>query len=103
MDRLDKQLGWNRTVVLEGKPGTKYRNRMTEAYAAAGLKSSSYYYTGTHSILAVAHLDNGEYLVADPLSEVGMVTMSRKRLKSFISQWGGTGTSVYNKNWGSPK
>ncbi len=98
MDRLDKQLGWNRVVVLEGKPGKQYRDRMTQAYTAAGL-SSSYYYTGTHSILAVALLDSGKYLVADPLSEVGMVTMSRKQLKSFITQWGGTGTAVYIKNW----
>ena len=36
----------------------------------------------------------GKYLVADPISEVGMLTVSRAQLKSFIKYWGGTGNAL---------
>jgi hypothetical protein len=99
MYRLDKQLGYNRVVVLEGQPagsqGADYRNRMTAAFRAAGVNDRSYTYQGRHSILVVSKLDNGKYVVADPISEAGMVTMSRQQLKSFIKSWGGTGNALY--------
>ena len=99
MDRLNKHLGWNRVVQLEGQAlgskGAAYRNRMTQAYHAHGLSGTSYYYQGRHSILVVAHLPSGSYLVADPLSEVGMITMTRAQLKSFFKYWGGTGNVLY--------
>ena len=98
MDRLDTQLGFKRVVVLEGQPygsdGAAYRSRMTAAFHDAGV-SRTYTFQGRHSILVVSQLDNGEYLVADPISEVGMVTMSRAQLKSFIKYWGGTGNALH--------
>jgi hypothetical protein len=99
MNRLDKQLGWNRVVVLEGQAygsqGAAYRSRMTAAFHDGGVTNRTYYYQGRHSILVVARLDNGKYVVGDPISEVGMVTMSRTQLKSFIKYWGGTGNALH--------
>ncbi|MBW2453321.1 MAG: hypothetical protein JRI68_02370 [Deltaproteobacteria bacterium] len=99
MNRIDKQLGWNRVVVLEGQAmgsqGAAYRNRMTQAYHAEGVTNAYYYYQGRHSILVVSRLANGKYVVADPLSEVGMVTLSRTQLKSFFKYWGGTGNALH--------
>jgi len=99
MNRIDKHLGWNRVVVLEGQAngsqGAAYRNRMTQAYHNQGVTNAYYYYQGRHSILVVAKMPNGNYVVADPLSEVGMVTLSRPQLKSFFKYWGGTGNVLY--------
>lgn len=96
MDRIDKQLGWKRAVVLEGRPGADYRRRMTQAFRNNG-SSRSYTYAENHSILGVSRMPNGNYIVADPISEVGMVTMNRSDLKSFFRAWGGTGTAVFDK------
>lgn len=95
LDRIDNHLARNRAIVLEGQPGSAYRGRMTEAFKAGG-SSRSYTFSGTHSILVVAKFDSGKYLIADPISEVGMVTMARSELKSFIATWGGTGTVVWD-------
>lgn len=102
MDRIDQALGNKRLVVLEGYAGQAYRDRMTEAYRNADnawVRDRIYTYGDEpgeyHSILVVSRLDSGKYLVADPLSEVGMVTMSRAALKSFFSRWGGTGNVVW--------
>ncbi|MBW2523048.1 MAG: hypothetical protein JRI23_02680 [Deltaproteobacteria bacterium] len=98
MNRLETQLSMKRVVVLEGEPsgqpGQAYRQRMTHAYAANGV-SRSYTYQGKHSILVVGKLQSGNFLVADPLSEVGMVAMSRSELKSFFRSWGGTGNALW--------
>ena len=44
-------------------------------------------------------LELGKYLVADPISEAGVVTMSRAQLKAFFTRWGGTGTAVFDRDW----
>jgi len=102
MDRIDQALGNKHVVVLEGYPGAMYRERMTEAYRNSDnewIQNRAYTYGDEpdeyHSILVVSRLNNGKYLVADPLSEVGMVTMSREILKSFFKRWGGTGNVVW--------
>ena len=75
---------------------------MTTAYRNSGIewvRNRVYTYGDDpreyHSILVVSRLANGKYLVADPLSEVGMVTMNRATLKSYFSRWGGTGNVVW--------
>ena len=100
MDRLNTQLRQKRVVVLEGMPGAAYRSAITRANRVEGMPG--YTFKGRHSILLVGRLDNGRYLVADPLSEVGMTPVTRAELKSFFydsainrSGWGGTGTSVW--------
>lgn len=100
MDRLDTHLGKNRVIQFEGIPGKTYRDRFTEAYKPAG--EGAYTYIGKHSILVVAKDANNMYLVADPLSRVGMLMLTRAELRSFIEdtsanpdQFGGTGNAVW--------
>lgn len=102
MDRIDAALANKHVVVLEGWAGAKYRQRMTAAYRASSnewVQGRVYTYGDEseeyHSILVVSRLADGKYLVADPLSEVGMVTMGRATLKSFFDRWGGTGNVVW--------
>ena len=102
MQRIDKALANKHVMQLEGWAGSKYRARMTEAYRnsnIAWVNDRVYTYGDDpeeyHSILVVSRLANGKYLVADPLSEVGMVTMNRATLKSYFSRWGGTGNVVW--------
>jgi len=100
MDRLETQLGKNRVVQFEGIPGKAYRDRYTVAYKAAG--EGAYTYIGKHSILVVAKDADNMYLVADPLSRVGMLMLTRPELRSFIDDaaanpdnFGGTGNAVW--------
>lgn len=101
MDRLDEELNEKHLVVLEGIPGQVYRDAMSAAYEAAG-QSLSYTYTGKHSILIVGMDSGGNYVIADPLSEAGMVTMPRETLQSFMDDqsinsagFGGTGNAIW--------
>ncbi|HMY16550.1 MAG TPA: SH3 domain-containing protein [Polyangium sp.] len=99
LDRLDTQLGKNRVVQFEGIPGQTYRDRYTAAHKTAG--EPAYTFKGKHSILVVAK-DGDKYLVADPLSRVGMLMLTRPELRSFIEdasdnpdKFGGTGNAVW--------
>lgn len=100
LSRLDTQLAARRAVVLEGQPGlanagaTTYQKAFNRAYAAAGL-SSSYTFDGRHSIVVLGKDSSGKYVVGDPLSEVGMVTLTGAELKDFFARWGGTGNAVW--------
>jgi hypothetical protein len=88
MDFIDSQLKKKKLFQLRGRAGSAYRSAMTAAHKDAGV---SYTYTfgagpsDFHSILVVGLLDNGKYLVADPLSRVGMVPLTRAKLKSYIN------------------
>lgn len=100
MDRLDTQLEKRRVIQFEGIPGKAYRDAFGPAYKAAG--EGTYSYVGKHSILVVGKQADGNYVVADPLSRVGMILMTRAQLKSFITDpdvnadnFGGTGNAVW--------
>ncbi|MBW2527221.1 MAG: hypothetical protein JRI23_23775 [Deltaproteobacteria bacterium] len=102
MQRIDQALANKKVVQLEGWAGKAYRDRMTEAYrnsADSWVQNRVYTYGDEpeeyHSILVVSRLDSGKYLVADPLSEVGMVTMNRATLKAYFKRWGGSGNVVW--------
>jgi hypothetical protein len=99
MDRLDAQLDKKRVVQFEGIPGKVYRDTFTAAAKDAG--ESAYVFTGKHSILVVGR-EGDLYLVADPLSRVGMLMLTRPQLRSFIDddavnpdKFGGTGNAVW--------
>lgn len=101
LSRIDTQLAAKRAVVLEGQPGianagaTTYQKAFNRAYAAAGL-SNSYTFDGRHSIVVLGKdTASGKYVVGDPLSEVGMVTLTGAELKDFFARWGGTGNAVW--------
>lgn len=101
LSRIDTQLAAKRAVVLEGQPGianagaTTYQKAFNRAYAAAGL-SNTYTFDGRHSIVVLGKdAASGKYVVGDPLSEVGMVTLTGAELKDFFARWGGTGNAVW--------
>lgn len=100
LSRIDTQLAAKRAVVLEGQPGianagaTTYQKAFNRAYAAAGL-SNTYTFDGRHSIVVLGKDASGKYVVGDPLSEVGMVTLTGTELKDFFARWGGTGNAVW--------
>jgi hypothetical protein len=101
MDALDAQLDKRHVLQLAGEPGdpngggpTPYQKAMNEAYAADGLKTK-YTYTGHHSIFVLGRTKAGNYVVGDPISEVGMVTLTRAQLRDFVSRWGGSGNALW--------
>lgn len=55
-----------------------------------------YTFDGRHSV-AVFGRDaaTGGYVVADPISEVGVVVLTGPELKDFFVRWGGTGNAVW--------
>ncbi len=89
LDNMDQELDKKRVFMLRGRPGLDYRAAMTAAHKAAGV---SYKYTfgvesdDFHFILVVGRLSSGKYVVADPLSRVGMVEIGRPDLKSYINE-----------------
>jgi hypothetical protein len=107
--RLANQLDKKRVVVLEGQPGqagstpTVYQAAMNRAYAAAkrngeSLYHSTYTFDGYHSIFVLGRNSKGDYLVGDPLSEVGFVALAPHEMEDFITRWHGhrgTGTAVW--------
>ena len=99
LTRLAGQLALKRVVVLEGQPGvagpaTAYQLAFNRAYSRAGV-GASYTFDGRHSIAVVGREADGGYVVADPISEVGMVTLTAAELKDFFVRWGGTGNAVW--------
>jgi len=92
---LDTQLGKRRMVVLAGepgKPGSSVSTVYQKAFISAGY---NYTYTGHHSILVIAKLASGKYLVGDPLSRIGTIQLTKAQMKDFWARWGGMGTSVW--------
>jgi hypothetical protein len=100
LDRIAGQLAKQRVFVLEGQSGdsssaSTYQAAFNRKYAAAGV-SRRYTFDGRHSI-AVFGRDaaTGGYVVADPISEVGVVVLTGAELKDFFVRWGGTGNAVW--------
>lgn len=100
LSRIDGQLAKKRVFVLEGQSGDSstasvYQAAFNRKYAAAGV-TRRYTFDGKHSI-AVFGRDaaTGGYVVADPISEVGVVVLTAAELKDFITRWGGTGNAVW--------
>lgn len=97
--RLDTHLAAKRAVVLEGQPGvegagpTTYQRAFDRAYAAAGL-SNRYTFDGRHSIVVLGK-DGAKYVVGDPLSEVGLLSLTAAEVTDFFARWGGTGNAVW--------
>ena len=96
LTRIDGQLAAARMVVLEGQPAAAYQAAFNRAYQAESL-TNRYTFAGRHSIVVLGREGSG-YVVGDPLSEVGMVTLTGAQLMNFFATWGGTGNAV----WASP-
>ncbi|MCA9598256.1 MAG: hypothetical protein KC776_33320, partial [Myxococcales bacterium] len=100
MDVIDAQLDKKHVLQLAGEPGnpgggpTVYQKAMTQAYKAGGV-SGSYTYSGHHSIFVLGRTSSGDYVIGDPISEVGMVTLTRAQLKDFVARWGGSGNALW--------
>jgi hypothetical protein len=99
LSRIATQLALKRVVVLEGQPGlagpaSTYQQAFNRAYAQAGI-NTSYTFDGRHSIAVIGRETDGGYIVGDPISEVGMVTLTGAELKDFFARWGGTGNAVW--------
>ncbi len=104
--RVAAELADHRLVVLEGDTGngsSVYQRAMNRAYAAAiragqALYHSTYDFSGFHSIVVISREANGHYIVGDPFSEVGFVTLTPAELEDFMSRWSGhhgTGNAVW--------
>lgn len=105
---LDAQFAKHRLVVLEGITGVKadgfstYQKAYNKAYAAAikaghTLYHATYPFFGAHAIVVAGKDHDGHYVVGDPMSEVGFVTLTAAELEDFMSRWAGhrgTGTAV---------
>ena len=92
---LETQLGKGRLVVLVGTPGDGGGGSSTayqKAFATAGY---AYTFDGRHSILVMALRASGKYLVADPLSKLGPLELTRSQMHDFYARWGGEGTSIW--------
>jgi hypothetical protein len=109
LTRLNGQLSSGRAVVLTGEPGkpnsgpSLYEQAFNRAYAAAiadgaELPHSHYDFNGHHAILVLGRDGNGKYIVGDPLSEVGFITLTANEMKDFMTRWSGqrgTGVAVW--------
>jgi len=109
LTRLEGQLAKKRGVVLQGIPGqagaapTLYQRAFDRAYAAAIkrgeiLHDRTYTFDGTHSIFVLGRDAGGGFVVGDPMSEVGFVTLTAAEMKDFMTRWArnhGTGTAVW--------
>ncbi len=105
--RVAHQLSLGHLVVLTGQPGkagatpTAYQKRFNQAYAAAladgqSLVHSRYTFDGHHAILVLGRTATGRYVVGDPISEVGFVSLTGAQLKDFMARFGGgTGNAVW--------
>jgi hypothetical protein len=92
---LDDQLDLGRVVVLEGMPGnasTATPTRYQRAFVDAGY---AYTFDGRHSICVLGRSAGGGYVVADPLSKVGAITLTTAEMRDFSARWGGTGTALW--------
>jgi hypothetical protein len=92
---LDAELAKKHMVVLTGAPGiegTAAPSAYQKAFRAAG-----YFYTfdGHHSIAVFGKTASGKYVVADPLSKVGVITLTEGQMSDYWKRWGGSGTAVW--------
>jgi hypothetical protein len=92
---LDSELAKKHVVVLMGYPGLDGTNNAS-AYQQA-FRTAGYYYTfdGFHSIAVLGKTSGGKYVVADPLSKIGVITMSTAQMADYWKRWGGSGTAVW--------
>lgn len=92
---LDSELAKKRVVVLTGYPGldgTSSPSVYQSAFRAAGY---DYTFDTNHSIAVFGKTATGKYVVADPLSKVGVITMTAVQMRDYWARWGGSGTSVW--------
>jgi hypothetical protein len=93
---LAAELDKGRMVVLIGAPGNANSPTSVTAYQRAFINAGyKYTFDGAHSILVMARMPSGKYLVADPLSKIGSLEISAVAMKDFYARWGGSGTSVW--------
>ena len=109
LTRLDGELAKKHMVVLAGVPGqvgstrSIYEKAFDSAYSAAGLSAvygfdpDSCNCSGTHSILVAGKDASGDYVVGDPMSEIGFLAISAAAMKDYMSRWtySGTGNAVW--------
>jgi hypothetical protein len=92
---LDVELAKKRMVVLTGYPGLDGTSTAS-AYQAA-FRSAGYDYTfdANHSIAVFGKTASGRYVVGDPLSKIGAITLTATQMRDFWKRWGGEGTSIW--------
>lgn len=109
MDWIDTQLDHKRVVTLAGMTGASVsccENPNADHNACPGgetafqeairtAQNSPYSFDCFHSIAVIGRTGSGQYVVGDPLSRVGMISMSRASLKDFVSRWGGWANAFY--------
>ena len=109
LTRLKGQLDAGRVVVLVGEPGkpnagpTVYERAFNRAYAhaiqgGATLSHSTYDFNGHHAILVLGRDSAGNYVVGDPISEVGFIALTPAEMKDFMTRFAGnrgTGVAVW--------
>lgn len=109
LTRLDGELAKKHVVQLAGVPGqvgsarSVYEKAFDAAYAAAnvnavyGFDPDSCHCSGTHSILVAGRDATGNYVVGDPMSEIGFLAISPAAMKDYMSRWtyAGTGNAVW--------
>ncbi len=107
LTRVEDQLALGRGIVLLGNPGsassspTLYEQAQDAALAAliaAGqpVFHAHYRFNGGHAIFVLAHKSDGKFVVGDPFSDAGFVSMSGAALKDFMTRYGGgTGIAVW--------
>lgn len=109
LTRLNGQLALGRVVVLFGQPGapgagpTLYEKAFNRAYAAAinagaSLYHAHYDFNGHHAIVVVGKDASGRYVVGDPISEVGFITLTAAEMKDFMTRFTGN-RGVGNALW----
>jgi len=82
---LDDELAAGHMVMVVGDPGRAYKSEW---------KNYSNY-QGLHSILVVGKTQDGQYVVADPVSHSGPRLMTREQMRSFWEDGGGSGVAVW--------
>lgn len=92
---LDVELAQKHMVVLAGYPGldgTTAASLYQGAFRAAGY---AYTWTGRHSIAVFGKTATGRYVVGDPLSKIGAITLTIAQMHDYWARWGGEGTAVW--------
>jgi len=92
---LDFELGKKHMVAMTGNPGidgSTTRSAYQKAFIARGY---AYTWSGKHSIAIFGKLATGHYLVADPLSKIGTITLTSAEMHDFWKRWGGAGTALW--------
>lgn len=85
MDAIDSALKAGKSIILVGNPSRSYEPDLGAAnYGSSG--------GSDHLILVVENTADGNYVVCDPLSRTGPLTLSEKQLKAYCSNVSGGNT-----------